>query len=173
MATKVLLPKTEHGEALTDLLTCNIFRVQMLHHHVYDIQVYGEYRLSMLLTSLLADKRTVLIVLGEDPTTIHNVKQRLKVLEFYEDLMERGALVYVLDDRLHAKLIRCEECDGSRIIISSANLSHKAYHDNLEVGVLIDSDVEADNKVKQFIQYVMNQRPLRLEGVIEEYERNS
>lgn len=173
MATKVLLSKIGHGEALTDLLTCNIFRVQMLHHHVYDIQVYGEFRLSMLLKSLLADKRTVLIVLGENPTTIDNVRQRLEVLEFYKDLMERGALVYVLDDRLHAKLIRCEECDGSRIIISSANLSHKAYHENFEIGVLIDRDVEADNKVKQFIQHVMNHRPLPLEGVIEDYERNS
>lgn len=173
MTSKVLLPQSDHGEALADLLTCNISRVQILCHHVYDIQVYEDFRLSRLLNNLLADKRTVLIVVGEDPTTIIDPRKRLRVLDFFKDLMERDALVYVLDHRLHAKLIRCEQSKGSRIIISSANLSDTAYKENLEVGVLIDDDVEADNKVKQFIHNVMSRRPAPLEGVIEDYERNS
>jgi phosphatidylserine/phosphatidylglycerophosphate/cardiolipin synthase-like enzyme len=172
MATRVLLPQIDHGEALADLLTCNISRLQMFYLHVYDIQVYGEFRLSMLLKSLLAERRTVLIVLGEDPTTIDEPRVRQKALDFFKDLMERGALVYVLDHRLHAKLVRCEQSDGSKIIISSANLSHKAYHENLEIGVLISEDLEADNKVKQFIHHVMSHRPSPLEGVLEDYERN-
>jgi len=173
MSTRVLLPQTEHGEALTDLLTCNISRLQMFHHHVYDVQVYGEFRLSNLLKSLLADKRTVLIVVGEDPTIIKDPRQRQRVLDFFKDLMERGALVYVLNHHLHAKLIRCEQSERSRIIISSANLSDTAYRENLEVGVLIDDDVEADNKIKQFIQNIMSRGPTPLEGAIEDYERNS
>ena len=172
MVTKVLLPQSEHGEALADLLTCNTSRVQILCLHVYDIQVSEDFRLSRLLNSLLADKRTVLIVVGEDPTTITNPRQRQRVLDFFKDLMERGALVYVLNRHLHAKLIRCEQSERSRIIISSANLSDTAYKENLEVGVLIDDDVEADNKVKQFIHNIMSRGPAPLEGVIEDYERD-
>lgn len=168
MSFKILLPKDEHRGAVFDLLNSPSFRVQILCHHVYDTPVERGLMLSRLLQRLLSTRRRLVLVIGQHPSEVQPARTRLEVIAFLKDLVERGARVY-LKRGLHAKLLRAEG-DTIRVIITSANLSRTALHQNDELGVYMSDASMEGEKVRQFIHYVMSQHPIPLEEVLAEIE---
>ncbi|WP_408097364.1 phospholipase D-like domain-containing protein [Peredibacter sp. HCB2-198] len=113
-----------HLEKITELIKCS--------HQVRIICPFISMERAKWLATFVTEERSVEVITEVTLRGIATGVQLPSVLNF---MIEKGIKVSYIEGNLHAKVFIF---DGSRILISSANLTNNGLENNFEVGVLFE-----------------------------------
>jgi phosphatidylserine/phosphatidylglycerophosphate/cardiolipin synthase-like enzyme len=151
------------------------YKVRIVSLSVKDVLLDGKskHSLKRKLALLLSADTLVTILIGNSPYRFDNIVTKVKSkykkkedvekevkryeelkkaeLEFYKDLMARGAKIYH-NRRVHAKMILVETNSQRIVLIMSSNLTDRGLRRNYEVGIYIPNAEE--NFFRELDSYV-------------------